>query len=73
MPGPPVVNADAIMAVALVIFGPDNDDQLQILTMLTPTIGVLLLLLVLTPDGYHRAGWVGWPCTARVGVPSRWP
>jgi len=23
----------------------------------TPTIGVLLLLLVLTPDGYHRAGW----------------
>jgi len=46
-----------IMAVAVVIFGPDNDDQLQILTMLTPTIGVLLLLLVLTPDGYHRAGW----------------
>jgi len=27
-----------IMAVAVVIFGPDNDDQLQILTMLTPTI-----------------------------------
>jgi uncharacterized protein len=46
-----------IMAVAVVIFGPENDDQLQILTMLTPTIGVLLLLLVLTPDGYHRAGW----------------
>ena len=24
---------------------------------MTPTVGVLLLLLVLTPDGYHRAGW----------------
>ena len=45
------------MAVAVALVGPDDDDQLQILNMLTPTIGVLLLLLVLTPDGYHRAGW----------------
>jgi membrane protease YdiL (CAAX protease family) len=48
-----------IMAVAVVIFGPDNNDRLQILTMLTPTVGVLLLLLVVTPDGYHRSGWAG--------------
>jgi hypothetical protein len=25
--------------------------------MLTVTAGVLLMLLVITPDGYHRAGW----------------
>jgi uncharacterized protein len=25
--------------------------------MLTATAGVLLMLLVITPDGYHRAGW----------------
>jgi hypothetical protein len=48
-----------IMAVAVVIFGPDNNDRLQILTMLTPTVGALLLLLVVTPDGYHRSGWAG--------------
>ena len=48
-----------IMAVAVVIFGPDNDGPLQILNMLTPTVGVLLLLLVVTPDGYHRSGWAG--------------
>ena len=48
-----------IMAVAVVIFGPDSDGQLQILNMLTPTVGVLLLLLVVTPDGYNRSGWAG--------------
>ena len=48
-----------IMAVAVVIFGPDSNGRLQILNMLTPTVGVLLLLLVVTPDGYHRSGWAG--------------
>jgi uncharacterized protein len=48
-----------IMAVAVVLFGPDNNGRLQILNMLTPTVGVLLLLLVVTPDGYHRSGWAG--------------
>jgi uncharacterized protein len=46
-----------IMAVAVAQLGPKDDDLLQILNMLTPTIGVFLLLLVLTPDGYRRAGW----------------
>ncbi len=46
-----------IMAVAVALLGPDDDDLLQILNMATPTIGVLLMLLVLTPDGYRRAGW----------------
>ena len=48
-----------IMALAVVIFGPDREGPLQILNMLTPTVGVLLLLLVVTPDGYHRAAWAG--------------
>jgi membrane protease YdiL (CAAX protease family) len=38
-----------IMALAVVIFGPDREGPLQILNMLTPTVGVLLLLLVVTP------------------------
>jgi len=45
------------MAVAVAQLGPGDDGQLQILNMVTPTIGVLLLLLVLTLDGYSRAGW----------------
>jgi CAAX protease family protein len=48
-----------IMALAVVIFGPDREGPLQILNMLTPTVGVLLMLLVVTPDGYHRSGWAG--------------
>ena len=56
------------MAVAVAQFAPGDDGQLQILNMATPTIGVLVLLLVLTPDGYQRNGWAqlalhrpGWP------------
>lgn len=58
------------LAVTVAFLGPDSPDLIQMLYMLTPTIGVLLLLLVLTPDGYHRsswallamhrAGWRGW-------------
>ena len=45
------------MACAVALLGPDDNDLIQILTMLTPAIGVLLMLLVLTPDGYQRTGW----------------
>jgi uncharacterized protein len=45
------------MAVLLALFGPTGSDAIQILNMLTATAGVLLMLLVITPDGYHRAGW----------------
>ena len=62
-----------IMAIAVVIFGPDREGPLQILNMLTPTVGVLLLLLVVTPDGYHRAGWADWLCTGRGGGRGLWP
>jgi membrane protease YdiL (CAAX protease family) len=37
--------------------GPGDSDRLQILNMLTATAGVLLMLLVVTRDGYRRAGW----------------
>jgi hypothetical protein len=47
------------LALLVALFGPtDTDtDTIQILNMLTTTAGVLLMLLVITPDGYHRAGW----------------
>jgi uncharacterized protein len=45
------------MAVLVALFGPTGTDAIQILNMLTVTAGVLLMLLVITPDGYHKAGW----------------
>ena len=43
------------MALLVALFGPTG--PIQILNMLTVTAGVLLMLLVITPDGYHKAGW----------------
>jgi hypothetical protein len=45
------------LAVLVALFGPTGSDGIQILNMLTVTAGVLLMLLVVTPDGYQRAGW----------------
>ena len=45
------------MALLVALFGPTGTDAIQILNMLTVTAGVLLMLLVITPDGYHKAGW----------------
>ena len=45
------------LAILVALFGPTGTDAIQILNMLTVTVGVLLMLLVITPDGYHRAGW----------------
>ena len=45
------------LAMLVALFGPTGTDAIQILNMLTVTVGVLLMLLVITPDGYHRAGW----------------
>lgn len=42
------------MALLVALFGPTG--PIQILNMLTVTAGVLLMLLVITPDGYHKAG-----------------
>ena len=45
------------LAMLVALFGPTGTDAIQTLNMLTVTAGVLLMLLVVTPDGYHRAGW----------------
>jgi len=45
------------LALLVALFGPTGTDAIQILNMLTVTAGVLLMLLVITPDGYHKAGW----------------
>jgi len=45
------------MAVLVALFGPADDTGIQLLSMFTATAGVLLMLLVITRDGYHRAGW----------------
>jgi membrane protease YdiL (CAAX protease family) len=45
------------LAVLLALLGPADANNIQTLNMLTATAGVLLMLLVITPDGYHRAGW----------------
>jgi membrane protease YdiL (CAAX protease family) len=45
------------LALLVALFGPTDTNTIQILNMLTTTAGVLLMLLVITPDGYHRAGW----------------
>jgi hypothetical protein len=44
------------LALLVALFGPTGTDAIQILNMLTVTAAVLLTLLVITPDGYHRAG-----------------
>jgi CAAX protease family protein len=45
------------LALLVALFGPAGAGTIQILNMLTVTAGVLLMLLVITPDGYHKAGW----------------
>ena len=62
------------LALLVALFGPTG--PIQILNMLTVTAGVLLMLLVITPDGYHKAGWAqlglhraGW----RYGTSQRGP
>ena len=45
------------LALLVALFGPTGADAIQIFNMLTVTTGVLLMLLVVTPDGYHKAGW----------------
>jgi membrane protease YdiL (CAAX protease family) len=45
------------LALLLALFGPTGTDAILTINMFTATAGVLLMLLVVTPDGYHRAGW----------------
>jgi hypothetical protein len=45
------------LAVLLPLFGPTGTDAIQTLNMFTATAGVLLMQLIVTPDGYHIPGW----------------
>lgn len=45
------------LAVLLAIFGEGLGPFIMVVTMFTPLVAVLLMLLVVTRDGYHRAGW----------------
>jgi membrane protease YdiL (CAAX protease family) len=45
------------LAVVVALAVPDTSDGALALTMFTPLIAVLLMLLVVTPDGRSRAGW----------------
>jgi hypothetical protein len=55
------------------LFGPTGADAIQILNMLTVTTGVLLMLLVITPDGYHKAGWPSLACTTPASATGPLP
>ena len=45
------------LALLVAVFGPAQSDGIQILSMFTPAVAVLLMLLVVTRDGRRRAGW----------------
>jgi membrane protease YdiL (CAAX protease family) len=45
----------AALVVALVM--PDTSDGGLVVTMMTPLVAVLVMLLVVTPDGRSKAGW----------------
>jgi membrane protease YdiL (CAAX protease family) len=46
------------MALVVALAVPDTSDGAPMLTMFTPLVAVLLMLLVLTRDGYARPGWI---------------
>ena len=60
------------LALLVALFGPTGTDAIQILNMLTVTTGVLLMLLVITPDGYHKAG-PSLACTAPASATGPLP
>ncbi len=45
------------MAFLLALFGQGMGDIIRLVTMFTSLVAVLLMLLVVTRDGYTRAGW----------------
>jgi uncharacterized protein len=70
-----------------ITFVPLDGDTMLKLAMLLPTLAVLLMLLVVTRDGYSRAGWTslglhragikGWPLAVLVPLAvlgaAAWP
>ena len=47
------------LAIAVAAMAPVIGDTVLIVTMLAPVVAVLFMLLVVTRDGYTRAGWAG--------------
>jgi len=45
------------LAIAVALMAPVIGDMVRIVSMLTPLAAVLIMLLVVTRDGYSRAGW----------------
>jgi membrane protease YdiL (CAAX protease family) len=52
-----VFYAIALVLALVVAIAPIPDDPKPLLTMFVPAIAVLVMLLVVTRDGYSRAGW----------------
>lgn len=65
------------LALLAVVVAPPGSDGVQLLTMATPALSTLVMMLVVTSEGWHRAGWSrlglgrlglrGWP--AALGIP----
>src|SRR5215213_9032704 len=45
------------MALLLAIFGQGLGERIRVVSMSTPLLATLLMLLVVTRDGYTREGW----------------
>jgi hypothetical protein len=59
------------LALLVALFGPTGAGAIQILNMLTVTTGVLLMLLVITPDGFTRLAEPSWACTTPASDTGR--
>src|SRR3954462_2150521 len=55
------------MAILIALFGQGMGEIVDLLTMFTSLAAVLLMLLVVTPDGYSRKGWESLALT-RLGL-----
>ena len=45
------------LTIAVALMAPVIGDTVRVVTMLAPVVAVLIMLLVVTRDGYTRAGW----------------
>jgi membrane protease YdiL (CAAX protease family) len=48
-----------VLAITVAALAPPKADGVELMSMLAPTIALLLMLLVVTKDGLHRAAWSG--------------
>ena len=60
------------LALLVAVFGPAQSDGIQLLSMFTPAVAVLLMLMVVTRDGHHRAGWAELGLHRAAFASGRW-